>query len=114
MNRWNRRSLIYLALAIVGLIGTWTYNIMAVLQGRNYLGDWFDSGAAVSSLTVDVLLSAIAVIVFMVAESRRIGMRRVWVFIVLIPLVALAFSLPLFLAVRERHLAAQAAVAPES
>ncbi|WP_158866717.1 DUF2834 domain-containing protein [Leifsonia sp. AG29] len=104
-SRWNGRAVLYLVLSLAGLIGTWTFNIVAVLQHRDYLGDWTGSGPAVTSLTIDVLVAATAAIVFMIVEARRIGMRRVWVYIVLIPLVAFAFAFPLFLAMRERHLA---------
>ncbi|WP_307794849.1 DUF2834 domain-containing protein [Leifsonia sp. TF02-11] len=102
--RWNGRAIAYLALAVIGLVGTWTFNIAAILERRDYIGDWTGSGPAVTSLTIDVLVAAVAAIVFMVVESRRIGMRRVWVYIVLIPLLALAFAFPLYLAMRERHL----------
>jgi hypothetical protein len=102
---WNVRSTAYFVLALVGLVGTWTFNVVAIAAHRDYLGDWIGSGPAVLSLTIDILVAATASAVFMVLESRRIGMRRVWIYIVLIPLVALAFALPLFLAMRERHLA---------
>jgi hypothetical protein len=106
-SRWNGRSTAYLVLALVGLIGTWTYNVLAIAARRDYLGDWIGSGPAVLSLTIDILVAATASAVFMVIESRRIAMRHVWVYIVLIPLVALAFALPLFLAMRERQLASR-------
>lgn len=106
---WNGRATAYLVLAVVGLIGTWTYNVVAIAAHRDYIGDWIGSGPAVLSLTIDVLVAAVASAVFMVIESRRIGMRRAWIYIVLIPLVALAFALPLFLAMRERCLASREA-----
>ena len=102
---WNGRATAYLVLAIVGLAGTWTFNLFAIAARRDYLGDWLGSGPAVLSLTVDVLVAAVAAAVFMVVEARRVGMRRVWIYLVLIPVVALAFALPLFLAMRERRLA---------
>ena len=102
--RWNGRATAYLVLAILGVIGTWTFNVIAIATHRDFVGDWVGSGPAVLSLTIDVLVAAIASAVFMVIEARRIGMRFVWVYIVLIPLVALAFALPLFLAMRERCL----------
>ena len=53
----------------------------------------------------DVLVSGVAVIVFVIAEGRRLAMRRVW-----LPLSCLvvgpSLALPVFLFLRERHLAA--------
>ena len=103
--RWNGRAIAYLVLALAGLVGTWTFNVLAVVGHRDFVGDWAGSGPAVTSLTIDILIAAVAAVVFMVVESRRIGMRRVWVYILLVPLVAFAFAFPLFLAMRERHLA---------
>lgn len=104
---WTPLALVYVVLAIAGLVGTWTHNIRAVLESVDFLGDWFNGGPAVSSLTTDLLVVAIAAVAFMLVEGRRVGMRRVWILVVLAPLVALAFSFPLFLALRERHLTLQ-------
>lgn len=53
----------------------------------------------------DVLISGVAVAVFVVAEGRRLAMRRWW-----LPLFCLmvgpSLALPLFLLMRERHLVA--------
>lgn len=52
----------------------------------------------------DVLISGIAVAVFVVAEGHKLAMRRLW-----LPLSCLvvgpSLALPLFLFLRERHLA---------
>lgn len=53
----------------------------------------------------DVLVSGVAVAVFVISETRRLAMRRLW-----LPLSCLvigpSLALPLFLFLRERHLAA--------
>jgi uncharacterized membrane protein len=41
----------------------------------------------------------------MFAEGSRLGMKRVWLYVVLSGVTEMAFTLPLFLAMRERHLA---------
>jgi hypothetical protein len=105
--RWTARSVLYLALAAVGLVGTWTHNVIAIVERRDYLGDWFTSGPSVSSLTTDLLVVAVAAVIFMMVEGRRLGMRRVWLFVLAAPLVAVAFAFPLFLAFRERALVAR-------
>ena len=104
---WPPLALVYLVLAVLGLVGTWTHNIRAVLESVDFLGAWFDGGPAVSSLTTDLLIVAIAAVALIIVEGRRLGMKRLWIYVLLAPLVALAFAFPLFLAVRERHLAAR-------
>jgi predicted membrane chloride channel (bestrophin family) len=111
--RWTPRALLYLVLAAVGLVGTWTYNVTAILEKRDYLGDWFQSGPSVSSLTTDLLVVAVAAVIFMIVEGRRLRMKRVWLFVLAAPFIALAFALPLFLAFRERALTARDDVTPD-
>ena len=103
---WTPLAITWLVLAIVGLIGTWTFNALAIVQLRDFIGDWVNSGPAVSSLTVDLLIVAVAGSILMVVEARRLGMRFVWLYIVGSAITAFAFTFPLFLAMRERRLAA--------
>lgn len=64
----------------------------------------FNSNPANNFLTVDIFFFAFAGFVWMVIESRRIGMRYVWAYIALGVFVAISFAFPLFLAARERQL----------
>jgi len=102
---WTPLAITWLVLAIAGLIGTWTFNVLAIQQMRDYIGDWVNSGPAVSSLTVDLLVVAVAGCILIVVESRRLGMRFAWLYIVLSGITAFAFTFPLFLAMRERKIA---------
>jgi len=112
MNKhWTPLALVYLLLSVTGLAGTWTYNILAIVHLRNFIGDVLNSGPAVSSLTVDLLIAAVAGSILIIVEARRLGMKRAWLYVALSGLTAFAFTFPLFLAMRERHLeAARAAV----
>lgn len=101
---WTPLAAVYLVLAVVGLVGTWTYNVLAVVQLRDFMGDLVSSGPAVSSITTDLLVVAVAGCVFIVFEARRLGMRFAWLYIVLSGVTALAFTFPLFLAMRQRRL----------
>lgn len=97
----------YLVLAFVGLVTAWIFNGIAVLNNEDYLGAWF--GTAVDwVLSADLTIVAFAVVVFMISEARRLGMKRVWLYILLSGITAMAFTFPLFLAMRERALAARA------
>jgi hypothetical protein len=55
----------------------------------------------------DVLVSALAVVALVLAEGRRLGMRRPWIALLGLG-VGVSLALPLFLLLRERHLAADA------
>lgn len=95
----------YLVLAIVGLITAWVFNGIAVMNGEDYVGAWF--GSAVDwVLSADLTIVAIAVVVFMISEAKRVGIKRVWLYIVLSGITAMAFTFPLFMAMRERALMA--------
>lgn len=95
---------IYLVLSIIGLVTAWVFNALAVLNNQDYMGAWF--GTAVDwVLSGDFTIVAIAVVVFMISEARRLKMKRVWLYILLSGVTAMAFTFPLFMAMRERHLA---------
>lgn len=103
---WTPLALIYLLLAVAGLIGTWTFNVIAIVQMVDFIGDLVSSGPAVSSISVDLMVVAIAGSAFIIVEARRIGMRFGWLYVVASGLTAFAFTFPLFLAMRQRHLTA--------
>jgi Terpene cyclase DEP1 len=105
---WTPLAVAFLVLSILGLVGTWTFNVLAVVQMADFLGDLVSSGPAVSSITVDLLVVAIAGSIFLLIEGRRVGMRHAWLYVVLSGLTAFAFTFPLFLAMRERKLTARA------
>ena len=108
MDRQSRiRYGIYLTLSGIGLVTALVFNGLATMNGQDYVGAWF--GSAVDwVLSADLSVVAIAVVVFMLAEARRLGMKRVWIYLVLSGFTAMAFTFPLFLAMRERHVAARA------
>ncbi len=107
---WTPLAVIYLVLAIIGLIGTWSFNISAIVQVRDFVGDWVSSGPAVSSLTVDLLIAAVAGSILIIVESRRLGLRGGWIYVVLAGITAFAFVFPLFLAMRERTITRRSVV----
>lgn len=102
--RWTPLGIVYLVLAIIGLAGTWTLNILAIASGSDFVGEWLTNGFATQSLQVDLLVLAVAVGAFLVVEGRRLGMRHAWLFLPLAAVTAAAFAVPLFLALRERKL----------
>jgi hypothetical protein len=104
---WTPLALVYLGLSVAGLVGTWTFNLLAIVALRDVIGDWVGSGPAVSSLTVDLLVVAVAGSILIIVEARRLGMKWGWLYLLLSGLTAFAFTFPLFLSMRERTLQAR-------
>ena len=99
----HARFVFFLIQSIVGLVTAWVFNGIASVTGQNYLDAWL--GSAVDwVLSLDILIVAIAGSAFMIFEARKLGMKRVWLYIVLSGVTAFAFTFPLFLAMRERKL----------
>jgi len=99
------RFVFFLVVSLIGLITAWVFNALATIQGLNYLDAWF--GSSVDwVLSLDILIVAVAGSAFMIFEAKKLGMKRVWLYIVLSGVTAFAFTFPLFLAMRERRLLA--------
>jgi Terpene cyclase DEP1 len=101
--------LVYAAIALLALIGTWSNNVDYLdlgLLGANQ-AFWTDTfvNAASRSITVDLFFLGLAVFLWMVLEARRLGMRLVWLYLVFGMLVAISVTVPIFLINRERALA---------
>lgn len=97
-------AIAYLVIAVVGLVGTWWFNALAIVQMNDFVTDLITSGPAVSSITVDLLVVAVAGSVFILVEARRLRMRFAWLYVVGSALTAFAFTFPLFLAMRQRRI----------
>ncbi len=102
-------AIVYLVLSAVGLVGTWWFNLSFFATGggsSSYLGGWFANDAS-SSAAVDILVAGAAACVLIVAEGRRLGWSavRLTLLVVLSFVIAVAFTFPLFLALREIDLA---------
>jgi len=106
-SRWFQA--LYLGLAIAGAMLTWDANLEFIHQS----GAAFDLGRFVQqasanpaalSLSRDLAVGATAVTIWMVSESRRLGMRGLgWVLLSCVT-IAFACGAPLFLFLRERRL----------
>lgn len=95
--------LVYLVLSMVGLVGTWYFNLRYDGAEGGYLQAWF-ANAASSSAAVDIIIVAVAAVLFMIIEGRELRMRATWPLVLLTFPVAAAFTIPLFLALRHRRL----------
>lgn len=111
MTASGARQVFYAAAALTGLVLTWYLNLR-YSGSAGYVADWFANDAS-SSVAVDLIVVAVVASVFMLTESRRVGVRvpvRVPVTLAFVPggfLVAMACAFPLFLLLRERRLTSQ-------
>jgi hypothetical protein len=53
---------------------------------------------------MDVIVSSVVLWIFVFSEGRRLGMRRLWLYVVCNLAVGVSLALPLFLMFRERAL----------
>jgi hypothetical protein len=93
----------FLSLSVVGLVTAWWFNGLAILQAADYGVAWF-AHPVDWVLSTDLLIVAVAGVAFMIWEAKRLGMKHVWLYIVLSGITAMACTFPFFLAMRERKL----------
>lgn len=99
----------YGLVALTALIMTWGQNLL-YFTGANpegfgqYILDLKVNGAA-RSFTVDIGLYLLAGTGLMVAEARRLGVKFVWLYVLLGFGIAISVTFPLFLIAREMRLA---------
>jgi hypothetical protein len=98
-------AVVYFVLSAVGAVGTWYFNLRfrPTPDAPSYLEGWFANPAS-SSVAVDVIVVAAVACIFYVREAKRLGGRFTILALALVPLtfvVALAFTFPLFLGLRE-------------
>lgn len=94
-------ELLYAVLAVVGLVAVLVPAV--AVGGDDFLGAVF-ADPATTTVTLDLLVLGIGVVVFVVVEAFRLGMRRPWLWAVLAVPLPGAFLVPLFLVLRERRL----------
>ena len=103
---------LYAFLAIVGFItpnilviyeSVETGNILLLLDPATTLNGMFGNRIAAAFVT-DLLFVVLAALIWIIVESKRLGMKNSWVYVVLTLLFGLAGPLPLFLYKREKVL----------
>ena len=101
----RRLALVYLVLGLAGLALTWSQNL--AYFGPAAAGGFPDflrgtvANPGARSIAFDILIVGWTASIWMVIEGRRRRMKLVWLYPVLGWTVAMAFAVPLFLAVRE-------------
>jgi hypothetical protein len=101
---------VYALIAAVALIVVWSQTF-AYTHGsfieyqRDFWADTKVTGAS-RTMSADLLMLGASVVILMVMEARRWGVRFVWLYILGAYFVAIAAAFPLFLIARERRIAA--------
>jgi len=102
---------VYAVLGLAALVGTQIALVRHMTQDEgNSFADAVSNtvvNEAAAFTVIDLLAVAFVGLVFMVVEGRRLGMRFLWVYVVVTFAVAISVALPAFLIARQFHLAGQ-------
>lgn len=99
------KKIVYLTLAILGLVVPWYYNLQFFANaGLLEFVNQSSANLAAKSISFDLFIATVTGSTWMYVESKRVGIRFGWLYILIGFLVAFAFALPLFLFVREIEL----------
>jgi hypothetical protein len=113
VSRFNRSDKVamtaYAVLALGALVCTQLALLDFLRQDDNgglsgFLGDTVANPAA-TFMTIDLSFVAVVGVVFMLVEGYRLGMRRLWIYVLLTVFVAISVALPTFLLMRHLRLA---------
>ncbi len=104
----SKTQMLYLLLALIGLIGTWYFNIKFFMTEEdssimNYIAQTRTTFPA-KSFNIDLLICLLTFFAWYIPEAIRLKMKHWWVFIILSYGVAFAFAFPLFLFFRDRKM----------
>jgi len=109
----SRRAVcqVYGLIAVLALVGTWGNNIAYLPEGFVSFQRTFWGGTLVNpssrSITVDIFFFGLAIFAWMIMEARRLGIRYVWLYVLVSMTVATSVAVPVFMINRERALASR-------
>ena|ERR1700736_1361035 len=99
---------LYLAFCLIGLVLPYSQLVPWIMEHHAlnmplFIRDLFANRIS-AFFALDVIVSAIVLILFIQVEGRRLGMRLLWLPIVGVLLVGVSLGLPLFLYLRQLQL----------
>jgi len=106
-------EIFYLICSVAGVIFTMYFNFQFIIEHGGFsvvtfiTENYVNNGSA--SITNDFIVVGLVFLVWSFQEARRLKLRKWWLFFLLTWTVALAFTMPLFMLVRERRIAELAA-----
>ncbi|MFY0604489.1 MAG: DUF2834 domain-containing protein [Flavobacteriaceae bacterium] len=103
-----KRKYIFLVISILGICYTWYYNILYFQSAANpSLIDFFQTAGATlpgKSYGADLMVVVLAFFVWYIPDARKLKIKFWWLLIPLTFLIAIAFTFPFYLYLRERAL----------
>ncbi len=108
----STRHGLYIVLAIASLVWAWSWAFAWMAGGGNLINlpsffiDSYKSGSAAAFLTIDIATAWAVYMIWVVGDAAKIGLgaKTGWIFLAL-SFLGTCFAFPLYLVVRERHLA---------
>ena len=99
------KRIIYLILAILGLVLPWYYNLQ-FFSNAGLLDFVNESSAnlAAKSVSLDLFIATVAASIWMYVESKRLDISFIGLYVLRGVLVSFSWAFPLFLFVRETKL----------
>lgn len=100
---------VYTLIALLALVATWSQTVAYTHSGAAFFGTfWQDTrvNAASRNITADALMLSMSVVILMVFEARKHGVRFVWLYIIGGVFIAISVTVPLFLIAREIRIGA--------
>ena len=99
---------LYLLLAVVGFVLPYSQLVPWIAEHHAlnmplFVRDLFANRVS-AFFAMDVVVSAVVLIIFICAEGRRLGMRLLWLPILSVFIVGVSLGLPLFLYLRQLQL----------
>jgi Terpene cyclase DEP1 len=106
------RHLIYIVAALASVVWAWSHAFAWMAGGGNIVNlpsfflDSYKSGSAAAFLTIDIAVAWIVYMIWVVGDATKIGLgaKTGWTFLAL-SFLGTCFAFPLYLVMRERHLA---------
>jgi Terpene cyclase DEP1 len=106
------KHLIYVGAAVASLIWAWSHAFAWMAGGGNLINlpsffiDSYNSGSAAAFLTIDIAVAWGVFMIWVVGDAAKIGLgaKTGWIFVGL-SFLGTCFAFPLYLVMRERHLA---------
>jgi Terpene cyclase DEP1 len=108
----SAKHMIFILIALVSLVLAWIHGVAWMIGGGNLINlpsffiEAHNSGDAAAFLTVDILAAWVVFMIWVVGDAAKIGLgaKTGWIFLAL-SFLGTCFAFPLYLVVRERHLA---------